>query len=90
MSQILQTRPLQKWIPSYEIRSELGTRDRYRGLISKIDYVLGKIEDKTYGYYEETGEEIGLMRLEARPVATLCIETQERHEKQEKVFVKEI
>ena len=63
---------------------ELRTRDRYRKLIKKIDQSLAKIEAGTYGYCEETGEEIGLKRLEARPVATLCIEAQERHERIER------
>lgn len=63
---------------------ELKTRDRYRKLIKKIDNSLIKIETGTYGYCEETGEEIGLKRLEARPVATLCIEAQERHERLER------
>ena len=59
---------------------ELRSRDRYRKLINKIDYALEKIESKEYGYCEETGEPIGLGRLEARPIATLCIEAQEKHE----------
>lgn len=63
---------------------ELKTRDRYRKLIKKIDDSLTKIEMGTYGYCEETGDEIGLKRLEARPVATLCIEAQERHERLER------
>lgn len=63
---------------------ELRTRDRYRKLIDKIEYALTKIESKDYGYCEETGDPIGLKRLEARPVATLCIEAQERHEKYER------
>lgn len=63
---------------------ELKTRDRYRKLIKKIDKSLSKIENGTYGYCEETGEEIGLKRLEARPVAALCIEAQERHENMER------
>mgnify|MGYP004000094681 FL=1 len=69
-----------------ETASELRTRDRYRKLINKIDHALERIESKTYGYCEETGEPIGLKRLEARPVATMCIDAQERHEKQEKTF----
>jgi DnaK suppressor protein len=72
-----------------ETASELRTRDRYRKLINKIDHALRRIENKTYGYCEETGEEIGLRRLEARPVATLCIDAQERHEKQERTFSEE-
>ncbi len=63
---------------------ELRTRSRYLKLIEKIDSALKRIELKKYGYCEETGEEIGLKRLEARPVATLSIEAQERHEKYEK------
>jgi len=63
---------------------ELGTRDRERKLINKIDAALRRIEDGTYGYCEETGEPIGLKRLEARPVATLSLEAQEMHEKAEK------
>ena len=73
-----------------ETASELRTRDRYRKLINKIDHALKRIEDKTYGYCEETGEQIGLKRLEARPVATLCIDAQERHEKQEQTFSDDI
>lgn len=64
---------------------ELRTRDRARKLISKIDQALERIEAGTYGYCEETGEPISLKRLEARPIATLSIEAQERHEKMEKV-----
>lgn len=59
---------------------ELRTRDRYRKLINKIDKALTRIEDGDYGYCEETGEEIGLPRLEARPIATLCLDAQERWE----------
>ena len=65
---------------------ELRTRDRQRKLISKIDAALLRIEDNTYGYCEETGEPISLKRLEARPIATLSVEAQERHEKREKVY----
>tara|TARA_A100000171_G_C2127105_1_gene144235 strand:- start:642 stop:1088 length:447 start_codon:yes stop_codon:yes gene_type:complete len=64
---------------------ELRTRDRGRKLINKIDDALRRIEDGTYGYCEETGEPIGLARLIARPVATLSIEAQERHEKEERI-----
>ena len=64
---------------------ELRARDRQRKLISKIDAALQRIEDGTYGYCEETGEPIGLRRLEARPIATLSIEAQERHERMERV-----
>ena len=63
---------------------ELRTRDRERKLINKIDAALQRIEDGSYGYCEETGEPIGLKRLEARPVATLSLEAQEMHEKAEK------
>ena len=63
----------------------LRTRDRERKLLAKIEQALQRIEDGTYGYCEETGEPIGLSRLEARPIATLCIEAQERHERREKV-----
>ena len=65
---------------------ELRARDRQRKLISKIDAALLRIEDNTYGYCEETGEPISLKRLEARPIATLSVEAQERHEKREKVY----
>lgn len=64
---------------------ELRTRDRARKLISKIDQALQRIEGGTYGFCEETGEPIGLKRLEARPIATLSIEAQERHERMERV-----
>ena len=60
---------------------ELRTRDRYRKLLPKIDAALRRIDDGSYGYCEETGDEIGLQRLEARPVATLSVEAQERHER---------
>tara|TARA_Y100001970_G_scaffold223368_1_gene274968 strand:+ start:153 stop:560 length:408 start_codon:yes stop_codon:yes gene_type:complete len=63
---------------------ELRTRDRERKLINKIDAALQRIADGSYGYCEETGEPIGLKRLEARPVATLSLEAQEMHEKAEK------
>lgn len=65
---------------------DLRTKDRARKLISKIDDALKRIEDGSYGYCEETGEPIGLERLEARPVATLSIEAQERHERMEKTY----
>ena len=65
---------------------ELRARDRQRKLISKIDAALQRIDDNTYGYCEETGEPIALKRLEARPIATLSVEAQERHEKREKVY----
>ena len=64
---------------------ELRTRDRARKLISKIDQALLRIENSTYGYCEESGEPIGLRRLEARPIATLSIEAQERHERMERI-----
>jgi DnaK suppressor protein len=64
---------------------ELRTRDRQRKLISKIDAALRRIEDGEYGYCEVTGEPISLARLEARPIATMTVEAQERHERQEKV-----
>lgn len=63
---------------------ELRTRDRARKLISKIDAALGRLDDGSYGYCLETGEPIGLRRLEARPIATLSLEAQERHERRER------
>ena len=63
---------------------ELKTRDRERKLINKINEALKRIDDGSYGYCEETGEPIGIKRLEARPVATLSLEAQEMHEKKEK------
>jgi DnaK suppressor protein len=65
---------------------ELRTRDRERKLISKIDEALRRIDEGTYGYCEETGEPIGVKRLEARPIATLSLEAQERHERRERVY----
>ena len=65
---------------------ELRTRDRERKLLKKIQFSLKKIENGSYGYCEETGEEIGLERLEARPVATLCLEAQERREIKDKQY----
>ncbi|MEX0853807.1 MAG: RNA polymerase-binding protein DksA [Bauldia sp.] len=65
---------------------ELRARDRQRKLIAKIDSALDRIEDGTYGYCEETGEPISLKRLDARPIATLSIEAQERHERRERVY----
>ena len=65
---------------------ELRTRDRERKLLRKIDSALLRIEEGSYGYCEETGDEIGLRRLEARPVATLCLEAQERRELAERQF----
>jgi DnaK suppressor protein len=69
-----------------EFSLELRTRDRERKLIRKIDEALKRIEDGTYGYCNETGEEIGIKRLEARPVATLSVEAQERRERREKQY----
>jgi DnaK suppressor protein len=65
---------------------ELRARDRQRKLIAKIDAALARIEDGTYGYCEETGEPISIRRLEARPIATLSLEAQERHERNERVY----
>ncbi|NDA47044.1 MAG: RNA polymerase-binding protein DksA [Alphaproteobacteria bacterium] len=65
---------------------ELRARDRQRKLIAKIDAAISRIDDGTYGYCEETGEPISLKRLDARPIATLSIEAQERHERREKVY----
>jgi DnaK suppressor protein len=67
-----------------EAALELRTRDRYRKLLSKIDAALGRIDDGSYGFCEETGEPIGLRRLEARPIATLTLEAQEKHEQDER------
>ena len=68
---------------------DLRTKDRARKLIGKIDEALKRIEDGEYGYCEETGEPIGIDRLEARPVATLCLDAQERHERMEKTYSEE-
>jgi DnaK suppressor protein len=65
---------------------ELRARDRQRKLIAKIDAALNRIEDGTYGFCEETGEPIALKRLEARPIATLSVEAQERHERRERIY----
>ena len=65
---------------------ELRARDRQRKLINKIDAALHRLDDGTYGDCEETGEPIGLKRLEARPIATLSVEAQERHERRERVY----
>ena len=65
---------------------ELRTRDRQRKLVAKINAALARIEDGSYGYCEETGEPISLRRLDARPIATLSIEAQERHERRERVY----
>ena len=67
-----------------EFRLELRTRDRERKLIIKIDQALQRVDDGLYGYCEDTGDPIGIKRLEARPIATLCIEAQARHERLEK------
>mgnify|MGYP002650191223 CR=1 FL=1 len=64
---------------------ELRTRDRERKLISKINAAMEKIDEGTYGYCEETGEPISIARLEARPIATMTLEAQERHEREEKI-----
>jgi DnaK suppressor protein len=69
-----------------EFSLELRTRDRERKLIRKIDEAIGRIDDGSYGYCVETGEEIGIKRLEARPVATLCVEAQERRERRERQY----
>ncbi len=65
---------------------ELRARDRQRKLISKIESALGRLDDGGYGYCEETGEPIALKRLDARPIATLSVEAQERHERRERVY----
>ena len=65
---------------------ELRTRDRERKLLRKIDQALARVEEGSYGFCEETGDEIGLKRLEARPVATLSVEAQERREQQERQY----
>lgn len=65
---------------------ELRTRDRYRKLVPKIDAALRRIDDGSYGYCEDTGEEIGLARLEARPIATLSVEAQEQREKKQRQY----
>ena len=72
-----------------ETSLELRTRDRYRKLIDKIEAALRRIDSGEYGYCEETGDEIGLKRLEARPIATLTIEAQERHENYERTHIDE-
>jgi DnaK suppressor protein len=69
-----------------ERQLELRTRDRQRKLIAKIDSALRRIDDGSYGFCEETGEPIALKRLDARPIATLSLEAQERHERREKVY----
>ena len=69
-----------------EMTLEMRTINRQRKLLSKIGKALEKIQDKTYGYCEDTGEPIGIKRLVARPIATLSIEAQEQHEKYEKIY----
>ncbi len=69
-----------------EFGLELRTRDRERKLLRKINSALARIDEGSYGYCDETGEEIGLKRLEARPVATMCVEAQERREMAERQF----
>jgi DnaK suppressor protein len=69
-----------------ERANELRTRDRQRKLISKIDAALRRIEEGSYGFCEDTGDPISLRRLEARPIATLSLEAQERHERRERVY----
>ncbi len=69
---------------------ELRTKDRARKLIHKIDAAIKRIDDGSYGYCEETGNPIGVKRLEARPIATLCIEAQERHEKKERDYREDV
>jgi DnaK suppressor protein len=66
---------------------EMRASNRRRKLVNKIDQALKRLKDGTYGYCEDTGEPIGLKRLIARPIATLCIEAQEKHEKDEKIYV---
>jgi DnaK suppressor protein len=65
---------------------ELRARDRQRKLIAKIDAAIARLDDGTYGYCEETGEPIGVKRLDARPIATLSVEAQERHERRERLY----
>jgi len=69
---------------------ELRARDRQRKLIAKIDSALQRLDDGTYGYCEETGEPISIKRLDARPIATLSLEAQERHERREKIYRDEV
>ncbi len=68
---------------------ELRARDRQRKLVSKIEAAIDRIDNGSYGYCDDTGEPIGLKRLEARPIATLSLEAQERHERREKVYREE-
>lgn len=76
--------PVDRAMHEADTALELRTRDRYRKLLGKIDEALERVNDGTYGYCAETGDPIGLKRLEARPVATLSLEAQSRHEKAEK------
>jgi len=69
-----------------DLAIELRARDRQRKLIAKIDAAIARLDDGTYGYCEETGEPIALKRLEARPIATLSVEAQERHERRERIY----
>lgn len=69
-----------------DLTIELRARDRQRKLIAKIDSALARIEDGSYGYCEETGEPISLKRLEARPIATLSLDAQEKHERSERIY----
>ena len=78
--------PIDRASQEEEFGLELRTRDRERKLLRKINDAIQRIDDGTYGFCEETGDEIGIKRLEARPVATLCLEAQERHELKEKQF----
>lgn len=70
-----------------EANTELRTRNRYKKLISKIDRSLDMINEDTYGYCSDTGEKIGIKRLDARPIATLCIDAQQKHERHEKTHI---
>lgn len=79
------TDPMDRATQEEEQAIELRTRDRERKMMRKIDQALARIEDGSYGWCEETGEAIGLLRLLARPTATLCVEAQERREKRERV-----
>ena len=72
--------------PRPSARSSFRARDRQRKLIAKIDAAIMRLDDGTYGYCEETGEPISLKRLDARPIATLSVEAQERHERRERVY----
>jgi DnaK suppressor protein len=78
--------PIDRASAELEAASVSLIQQRHYNLISKIDCALKRIQNDNYGYCQETGEEIGLKRLEALPTATFCVETQERHEKQDKNF----